>query len=745
MHDYWDSLTEYFLEYWAEFNTWLNSLTEAQIAFYPLIITSLFSLVGVIFWFLVRRKKARQDELNKQQTAKQAKQQRKQADKQHQEKLALKEKEAERQRKQHQEKLALEAKKIELHQKNIIDANAIKPAQPFPTIPKPDYFIGRDDLLEKLHQRLQQQQTLLLVNGLGGIGKTALAQTYFNQHQAHYHYCAWVFVDEDLQRSLIEQLHIALGLYFEPDQSIEIQFAQVITALQRYEGNNLLVLDNADHSNELIQYKAALQTTGWTVLITSRCTPDEYEAYLLPIEELSPDDATCLFHHYYPLEGDLQPLLKQIYYHTLLIELVAKAGKKKGLSLVQLQQALDVGIDAEALKRTIHVGSHADSQQRQKRTQLYGYLLAMFEPEKLPQTQLQYVINFAVLAADDIPLAHLYTLFAIGDKNQFEDDLEALYQAGWLTKKHNQAGTFYKMHALIQDSIRGKLDIQPKHCQGLIINLKKCLQKNLTKSIDYIPYAAALTKKLDKADIELALLNAYLSNIYRETGALRDALTKIQCATQYFETLDHKEHLAVSYEKLGSLEQSLGHLDKALAWFELYKTLIQKLSRANPHSEELKNGLAISYSKLGEIEQSLGHLDKALAWFELDLKITQELSRANPHSESLKNGLAISYSKLGSIEQSLGHLDKALAWFELRQALGEELSRANPHSEELKNGLAISYSKLAEVNQDKTQIQRYYQQAIALWDELYPLAQREIYQDYKNIVLKRLAALEKTE
>lgn len=39
MHDYWDSLTEYFLEYWAEFNTWLNSLTDAQIAFYSLIIS----------------------------------------------------------------------------------------------------------------------------------------------------------------------------------------------------------------------------------------------------------------------------------------------------------------------------------------------------------------------------------------------------------------------------------------------------------------------------------------------------------------------------------------------------------------------------------------------------------------------------------------------------------------------------------------------------------------------------------
>ena len=79
--------------------------------------------------------------------------------------------------------------------------------------------------------------------------------------------------------------------------------------------------------------------------------------------------------------------------------------------------------------------------------------------------------------------------------------------------------------------------------------------------------------------------------------------------------------------------------------------LMKELSESNPKSEALKNGLAISYEKLGSIHQALGQLDKALEFFELRMQLGKELSESNPKSVELKNGLAISYYKLGGIYQ----------------------------------------------------------------------------------------------
>jgi hypothetical protein len=298
----------------------------------------------------------------------------------------------------------------------------------FPNIPKPDYFTGRDDLLAEIHRRLQQDEPVLLVNGLGGIGKTAAAQVYANKYKNSYEHIASVFVGGDLRQNVVDKLSQPLGIDFAPNSSLVQQFEAVILGLQQIKPKkkpNLLLLDNANDNQELINLKSALKSTGWQILVTSRCQPDDYD--IVAVDELSAVEAMKLFLHYYPTESDLLPaLLDKIYFHTLMIELVAKAGKKKRLTIKQLLERLDTGLSHQDLQREITVGSHADSQLKEKQAKLYEYILAMFEPAELDDEKQTILRYFSVLPAEDIPLAHLNTLFAVEDENQFEDDLDIL-------------------------------------------------------------------------------------------------------------------------------------------------------------------------------------------------------------------------------------------------------------------------------------------------------------------------------
>jgi tetratricopeptide (TPR) repeat protein len=161
---------------------------------------------------------------------------------------------------------------------------------------------------------------------------------------------------------------------------------------------------------------------------------------------------------------------------------------------------------------------------------------------------------------------------------------------------------------------------------------------------------------------------------------------------------DFGYYYAVLSEKLGSIHQSMGHLEEALKYFEKRSLLGKELFEANPSKEEMKHGLAISYQYLGRIHQSMGHLEEALKFFENSNQLSKELYEANFHNEGLKHSLVISYQNLGHIHQSMGHLEEALKYFGYYNQFSKELYEANPHSEKLKNSLAISYSRLGYIH-----------------------------------------------
>ena len=88
-------------------------------------------------------------------------------------------------------------------------------------------------------------------------------------------------------------------------------------------------------------------------------------------------------------------------------------------------------------------------------------------------------------------------------------------------------------------------------------------------------------------------------------------------------------------------------MQEALKYFDDEVRLFKELYEANPRSETLKNGLAISYEKLGSIHQSMGHRKEALQYFEQRTVLGKELYEANPLSASLAFGLATAYIWLG--------------------------------------------------------------------------------------------------
>ncbi len=143
-------------------------------------------------------------------------------------------------------------------------------------------FTGREDILAEL--RLRQDQatdrrvTVVVpsdplpraLQGLGGVGKTAVAIEYAHRHQADYELVWWIQSDQlPLIRSSLAALAERLGLEAARASGIEAAAMAVLDALRRGEPFSrwLLVFDNADEPDELVNI---IPQGPGDVLITSR-------------------------------------------------------------------------------------------------------------------------------------------------------------------------------------------------------------------------------------------------------------------------------------------------------------------------------------------------------------------------------------------------------------------------------------------------------------------------------------------
>jgi tetratricopeptide (TPR) repeat protein len=144
--------------------------------------------------------------------------------------------------------------------------------------PRNKNFTGRAPILEQLRKRVTSKVTAVLpseeslpqaLQGLGGVGKTAVAIEYAWRYRTEYDLVCWIRADQmPLVRSSLAGLAAALGL--TPSASgMDLTTAEVLDALRRGEPYErwLLIFDNADEPTELLPF---IPSGPGDVLITSR-------------------------------------------------------------------------------------------------------------------------------------------------------------------------------------------------------------------------------------------------------------------------------------------------------------------------------------------------------------------------------------------------------------------------------------------------------------------------------------------
>ncbi|MBC7774668.1 MAG: tetratricopeptide repeat protein [Phycisphaerae bacterium] len=587
--------------------------------------------------------------------------------------------------------------------------------------------IGRTDELQKIADALDKGDDLLLLNGMGGVGKTTLAGFYMERYAARYQHIAWISCSGDFRGDLVRQLNRQRIPGLPDTDNVPELFAAMLLSMEDMPGPNLLIADNLNtpaQIEDLAQHKPQFPR-NWKMLITARCNTGAFPERAIGV--LEDEEAKELFSRHYALrtgdtEAQLQDLLHKVGRHTLAVEFIAKTlAQLPAWNLARMLRHLSEKGLADLSTAATVITAHS----RDMRVLMEEYLHAIFEINlgAIGEKPRELLAQLAMFPAQPHPfpiLCQVLGCTAEAEMDLLAATLNLLKNNGLL---EDLAADGWYLHPLLQEVARQKWPPSYETVASILDRLEEALDNwPLPESLPLLPYAVAIVERLQFEDAQLASVCWTISDRYYDIGDFPNSERFMQASNRLYVSVDDKRNMGVTFERLGRLAKDQGDMEKALEFFEQYKNINEEACSANPESEDLKNLLTISYEKMGDIFQAQGKMDEALNFFEKKLKLTEELYAANPRSESLKSGMAISYEKLGSTYKARGEMDEALSFFEKYKQFTEELCAANPHSESLKHYLAASYERLGSIFQAQGKMDEalsFFEKRSKLGEELY--------------------------
>ncbi len=616
-------------------------------------------------------------------------------------------------------------------------------------------FVGRRDELHDLRKKLVGGQVgaITAVQGIGGIGKSALAFEY-----------ARAFVDDypggrflvsaarltDL-RAAFAKLAPELEIQFDQREQLDLaaQWSRLRRALESREGT-LVVLDNVDDARflaprQLAQYLPDPQRVH--VLATTRLDADRLPGVAcLPLDQLKDDEGLALLEKYRPFPTEDEEdewkaalaIVRRLGGHALALELVAVyLWQNPEISYAGYRSRLEAegmgALDVVAGDPYVELTRHPEK--------FLGRLLEPTLSQLAPAES--RVVEYAALAPPDtVPLPWLRDL-ASRDFPELATPPELGYPDAWKGIVRRLQGLRLvtpsddprvgRIHRLVQDVVRSRLgDGVRQVMESRLADHAYSSSERLAARWGQRDLAWELAALRDMAyrliehgDRRGWLQGENIATGLLHTGRLLDLgelrrrshqLLATRCEAAP-ENADYARDLSISFNKLGDLSRALGDTAAARRYYEDALAVRRRLAEAAPDSADYARDLSISNERLGDLSRALGDTAAARRYYEDALAVRRRLAEAAPDSADYARDLSISNERLGDLSRALGDTAAARRYYEDALAVRRRLAEAAPDSADYARDLSISNERLGDLSRalgDTAAARRYYEDALAV-------------------------------
>lgn len=208
-------------------------------------------------------------------------------------------------------------------------------------------FIGRDAEIEDLQRLLQHPNAKIWLQAPGGIGKSTAARRLYHIMSGEFDRLIYVNYDTSLEESFAASVTRS---FYDPYETLpenadsSVRYRKIVEQLQNCGGRTLIIIDNVAGDSRTTAALHSFSGISATIIVTARTkSAGGYVDYNL--ESLNDESQKSVFLYHLGetcVESSvLLQLLERCHNNTLLIELTAKAAKRRGCQ--KLLEALERG------------------------------------------------------------------------------------------------------------------------------------------------------------------------------------------------------------------------------------------------------------------------------------------------------------------------------------------------------------------------------------------------------------------
>ncbi|KAJ4286494.1 hypothetical protein N0V90_013194 [Kalmusia sp. IMI 367209] len=601
--------------------------------------------------------------------------------------------------------------------------SSLEPVKAF--VPRP---LFSDDIRRQLCVDATNESTkVLVVWGLGGVGKSQLVLDYVQRHRASYKATFWI---EAGRKESLERDYVSLyqALYGVATDNGTVRVEDAVIAVKSWfscrQGPWLMVLDGADtieneQSSEYIDIKHYIpDVASLHVIITSRSSTAKDMARLdgIQVGEMEEGQAVELFRRYSQLsqsnadtEDEIKAIVKELGYLALAITLAATyVGRTRRL------QSDIKGYLPEYKERRRELLS------RKPESLIHQYsesVLTTWETsykamtDQLPEAS-ALLMMLSFLSFDDIFLQLFGISNQVGstvsivdtviapwptDIHQMEECFEMLERYSFIQWKRDQQS--YAMHKLVHTWGHDRLSQKEQGKVGaaafeLVVAAVRACGKAPADRLRLVPHVmTSFSLFVGASGIyhwptdgileELGRVGRFLTDVgrYSEGRLIEEFVLEKSThilSDGHLDTIKAMNNLAITLGELGQ------HQDAATMKMEVREKLRHILGDEHPDTISAMNNLAITLGELGQYQ------DAVTMKMKVREKLRHILGDEHPDTISAVNNLAITLGELGQ------HQDAATMKMEVREKLRHILGDEHPYTLSAMNNLANMLGELGQ-------------------------------------------------
>ena len=514
-----------------------------------------------------------------------------------------------------------------------------------------DGFVGREDKLDEIEQKLRNKVKPIVLSGLGGMGKTELAVRFgLNYEDGNVYF---VRFSESFTATVTAMFRGVCPQPQDPPPEAE-QYNAVMSLLAKCGEKDILIIDNVDADSGTLRdlmkdaaYKA-LNAMKLRLILTTRFD----EARSVGVRPMPKETLYEIFkkHGASLEESQMNDLIDAVNGHTLTIDLMARILNGKSWRKVTPETLLN-DLRTNALPSANYKKITSDYNQSEDQAQIYQHLSVVFDATHIPEDA-KNVLRCATLLPDG-GMNGEYFHDALTEEQQ--QAFEALIDHGWL----NAEDGLLTIHPVIRLVCQEELKPNEESCGAFLDALWGQLDVREYNRVKFAQmsdvFAGAM--EIDGCPEKKA---EWLNHSGR---LLLDLMESRKCAALYEKHIPDLEKqiparpaLATAYNNVGSTYSALGDHKKALE-YQLKALAIREKVLPPEHPD-----LAISYNNVGSTYGNLGSHNKALEYQLKALAIQEKvLPRSHPHLATSYNNVGLTYGELGGHNKALEYQLKALA------------------------------------------------------------------------------------